>query len=109
MRLALAGLPVYPRSVLIRNRALAMEMLAHMGDRPACLLRGHGVTVTGATVEEAVVRTIALETLAKVTLQLAQLGTTAPIIPANDLAELPDLGAGFNNDAQWRALVAETT
>jgi ribulose-5-phosphate 4-epimerase/fuculose-1-phosphate aldolase len=107
MRLALGGIPVYPRSVLIRRRDLAREMLEYMGDRPACLLRGHGVTVTGETVPEAVVRTIAVETLASVTLQLARLGADVPEVPEADLAELPDLGAGFNNDAQWRAFLAE--
>jgi 3,4-dihydroxyphthalate decarboxylase len=107
MRLAAQGVPVYPRSVLIRNRELAKEMLACMDNRAVCLLRGHGVTVTGATVQEAVVRTIALETLARVTLDLAKLGADVPVVPADDLAELPDLGSGFNNDAQWRALIAE--
>lgn len=109
MRLAVGGVPVYPRSVLIRRRDLAQEMLAAMGDRPVCLLRGHGVTVTGATVEEAVVRTIALETLARVTVELHRLGSEVPEVSEADMAELPDLGAGFNNDAQWRALVAEVS
>lgn len=107
MRLAAGGIPVYPRSVLIRRPELAREMLAAMGDRPVCLLRGHGITVAGRTVEEALVRTIALETLARVTLQLAQLGANVPVVPEPDLDELPDLGGAFNNDAQWRALLAE--
>lgn len=107
MRLAAGGIPVYPRAVLIRRRDLAQEMLAAMGDRPVCLLRGHGVTVTGRSVEEAVVRTIALERLASVTLHLAQLGAYVPAIGAADLAELPDLGTAFTNDAPWRALLAE--
>lgn len=108
MRLAAEGVPVYPRSVLIRRRDLAQEMLAAMGDRPVCLLRGHGVTVTGASVEEAVVRTIALETLGRVTLELHRVGAeNVPPVSDADLAELPDLGAGFNTGAQWRALVAD--
>ncbi|SFK83697.1 class II aldolase/adducin family protein [Amycolatopsis sacchari] len=106
MRLAVGGVPVYPRSVLIRRRELAEEMLAAMGDRPVCLLRGHGVTVTGASVEEAVVRTIALETLARVTLELNRLGADVPPVSDADLAELPDLGPAFTTGAQWRALLA---
>ena len=39
--------PVYPRSVLINTAALAAEMRAAMGDRPVCVLRGHGITTTG--------------------------------------------------------------
>jgi 3,4-dihydroxyphthalate decarboxylase len=108
MRLAAGGIPVYERPVLIRTRALAEEMLAAMGDRPACLLRGHGLTVAGSSVAEAVIHTIALETLARVTLRLAQVGAhDVADVSAADLAELPDLGAGFNVDAQWRSLLAE--
>ncbi len=107
MRLALHGVPVYPRSVLIRRPDLAKEMLAAMGDRPACLLRGHGVTVTGANVRQAVVRALDLNALAKVTLAVAATGRTAEDIPPEDIAELPDLGSAFNDDANWRYYAAK--
>ncbi|WP_236791040.1 class II aldolase/adducin family protein [Amycolatopsis sp. GM8] len=107
MRLAAGGVPVYPRAVLIRRRDLAQEMLASMGDRPVCLLRGHGLTVTGATVEEAVLRTLALEKLARVTIQLHQVGADVAAVSDEDQVELPDLGSAFNTDTQWRALLAE--
>lgn len=102
MRLAKDGIPVYPRSVLIRRPDLAKEMLAAMGDRPVCVLRGHGVTVTGSTVREAVIRAINLNVLATVTLTVATAGGTAGDIPDEDIAELPDLGSAFNDDANWR-------
>ena len=107
MRLAAGGVPVYERSVLIARAELADEMLAAMGDRPACILRGHGITVTGETVEEAVVRAVDLDELCRVTLQLAQLGVTAPEVPERDRAELPDLGGTFNDQLHWRALTAD--
>ncbi len=106
MRLAAGGVPVYPRSVLIARDELADEMLAAMGDRPACILRGHGITVTGASVEEAVVRAVDLDELCSITLRLAQLGVTAPEVPAADQAELPDLGGAFNDQLHWQALTA---
>jgi ribulose-5-phosphate 4-epimerase/fuculose-1-phosphate aldolase len=59
-RMALDGVPTYPRSVLIRRADLAAEMLEAMGDRPVCVLRGHGITATGASVEQAVVRALNL-------------------------------------------------
>jgi ribulose-5-phosphate 4-epimerase/fuculose-1-phosphate aldolase len=102
LRMAHDGVPVYPRSVLIRRPALAKEMLAAMGDRPVCVLRGHGITVTGANVRQAVVRALNLDALATVTLAVASTGRTAEDIPAEDLAELPDLGSAFNDDATWR-------
>jgi 3,4-dihydroxyphthalate decarboxylase len=107
MRLAADGVPVYGRSILIARAELADEMLAAMGDRPACILRGHGVTVMGATVEEAVVRAVDLDELCSVTLRLAQLGVTAPEVPEADRAELPDLGGAFNDQLHWQALAAE--
>ena len=106
MRLAAGGIPVYGRSVLIARTELADEMLAAMGDRPACILRGHGITVTGASVEEAVVRAVDLDELCAVTLRLAQLGVTAPEVPKADQAELPDLGGAFNDQLHWQALAA---
>lgn len=107
MRMALDGVPVYPRSVLIRRPDLAREMIAAMGDRPICVLRGHGITVTGASVQEAVVRALNLNALATVTLELARLGARPPEVPAEDVAELPDLGSAFNDLAVWRHLEAK--
>lgn len=106
MRLAHDGVPTYPRSVLIRRPDLAHEMLAAMGDRPVCVLKGHGITVTGANLREAVVRALNLNALAAVTLAAARTGHAPEDIPAADIAELPDLGSAFNDDATWRYLLA---
>ncbi len=107
MRMALDGVPVYRRSVLIRRPDLAHEMIAAMGTRPICVLKGHGITVTGASVEEAVVRAVNLNALATVTLELARLGVTPQDVPEDDVAELPDLGSAFNELSVWRYLVAK--
>jgi 3,4-dihydroxyphthalate decarboxylase len=113
MRMALDGVPVYPRSVLIRRPELAHEMIAAMGDRPVCVLKGHGITVTGDSVEQAVVRALNLNALAAVTLAVAQAGgpnpTPADPIPAEDIAELPDLGSAFNDLTTWRHYAAKLT
>jgi ribulose-5-phosphate 4-epimerase/fuculose-1-phosphate aldolase len=106
MRMAAAGIPVYPRAVLIRRPDLAQEMIAAMGDSPVCVLRGHGVTTTGESVEQAVVRALNLDVLAKVNLDLARLGHSVPDITSEDMAELPDLGGAFNDLAVWRHHVA---
>jgi ribulose-5-phosphate 4-epimerase/fuculose-1-phosphate aldolase len=102
MRLALDGIPVYPRAVLIRRPELAAEMLAAMGGAPVCVLRGHGVTTTGATIAQAVLRALNLESLARITLGVARAGGQPPALPAEDVAELPDLGATLNEDHRWR-------
>ena len=102
MRLAHDGIPVYPRAVLIRRNELAAEMLAAMGPAPACVLRGHGVTTTGSSIQEAVIRALNLESLAEVILSAAQAGGNPPELPQADIAELPDLGGTLNEESVWR-------
>lgn len=105
MRLALEGIPRFPRSYLITRSELAAPLIERMGEKNVCLMKGHGVTVTGKTVEEATVRTLNFHALAKISLQVAQTGKTAPDIAPEDLAELPDLGATFNDLWAWRYYV----
>ena len=101
-RMARDGIPVYPRGVLIRRADLAGQMLAAMGEAPACVLRGHGVTTTGASIAEAVIRALHLESLARVVLGAAQAGGHPADLPEADAAELPDLGSALNEGSIWR-------
>jgi 3,4-dihydroxyphthalate decarboxylase len=107
MRLALDGIPVYPRAVLISRRELAVEMAEVMGSRPVCLLRGHGITVAASSVEGATTMAVDLDALLRVTVELARLGVEPPVLSDEDLAELPDLGPGFNERFVWQSLVRE--
>lgn len=101
-RLAAGGVPVYPRGVLIRTRELAAEMVRALADRPVVLLRAHGLTSTGTSVPEAVLRAVSIDTLARLSLTVTASGGTLVDLPARDLAELPDLGGGFNLGTAWR-------
>jgi ribulose-5-phosphate 4-epimerase/fuculose-1-phosphate aldolase len=105
-KLAADGIPVYPRGVLIDTSTLAAEMLDAMGDRPVCVLRGHGVTTTGVSVEQAVSRALALDSLARVASGVVALGGSVDALPAVDLESLPDLGPGFNDAHLFRHLEA---
>lgn len=107
MRLAAKGIPVYRRGVLVARHELAREMVATMDGADVCLLRGHGVTVVGDDVEAAIVRCVALNTVLEVTVELARLGAAPEGVSDGDLADLPDLGASFNERQSWRALLAE--
>lgn len=100
--LAAGGVPVHPRSVLIRTRRLAAEMVAAMGEGPVVVLRGHGLTAVGADPAEAVLRARSVDTLARMILAVASAGGVPRPIPADDLAELPDLGRGLDQDVAWR-------
>lgn len=107
LRMAERGVPVYPRSVLITRLALAEEMFGAMGSAEICLLKGHGVTVVGRSVEEATVKVVNLDALCRLTVDLARIGATPTDIPPEDLAELPDLGGHFNDRMAWDALLWE--
>ena len=102
MRMARDGIPVYSRAVLIRRAELAVQMLAAMGRAPVCVLRGHGLVASGATIAEAVIRALNVESLARVVLGVAQAGGHPPDLPDEDIAELPDLGSTLNEENLWR-------
>jgi ribulose-5-phosphate 4-epimerase/fuculose-1-phosphate aldolase len=100
-KLAADGVPVYRRGVLIRTRRLAEEMVEAMGDRPVVLLRGHGLTSSGGSVEEAVLRAVSVDQLARLSLAVVSAGGQLRDLPAEDMAELPDLGGAVQSMA-WR-------
>ena len=86
MALGAAGIPIFPRSILIRERAVGEALAQCLGYKSVCILRGHGIVTTGATVEEATIRAIQLETLASVTLEIAKAGGTPNLISDEDQA-----------------------
>ena len=104
MSLTLGGVPIYPRSVLIRNQELANSLISVMGANDVCLMKGHGITVTGKSIEEATVRAIKFESLAQITLQVAQLGRTAPDIPWMDIEDFVRTSKGgsmLSRGVEW--------
>lgn len=101
-QLAAGGVPVYPRGVLVRNQRLAAEMVEAMGERPVVVLRGHGLTSAAASVEQAVLQAIGVDVLARLSLTVTASGGTLVDLPDEDMAELPDLGPGFNTETAWR-------
>lgn len=84
MALAAAGIPIFPRSILIRERAVGEALANCMGYKHVCILRGHGIVTTGTTVQEATIRAIQLETLAGITLEIAKAGGTPEVISPED-------------------------
>ena len=106
MRLAEA-VPTFDFAGLVRSRARGEQMVAVMGDAPVCVLRGHGLTVIGATVQQAVVRALNFVTLARMTAAVAATGREAREVTDEDREDLPDLGSAFNDDQVWRYYVAK--
>ena len=79
LAIAAAGVPVYPRSVLINSDALARELINTMGTQNCCLMKGHGITVVESSVEAATLLALRLEKLAQITLDLSLLKKSTDI------------------------------
>ena len=78
-RLALNGVPTYQRSITIHDDRLGQEFATFMGSSDVALMRGHGVSVVGSGVEDATVRTMALNELVTMTYKAYLLGAPKPI------------------------------
>jgi ribulose-5-phosphate 4-epimerase/fuculose-1-phosphate aldolase len=80
--------------MLIRDRRLG-EALAHsLGDRPAVLMRGHGSTVVGTSLRQAVFRAVYTEVNARLQAEAMRLGTVTFLTDAEAAA------ASRTNDGQ---------
>lgn len=101
LHMALAGIPVFPRAILINRPEVASQLLAVMGQRDICLMKGHGITVTGRTIEEATTRAINIEMLARMTLEVAQTGRPYEDIPWLDIQEFVRSGRTLPEREKW--------
>lgn len=79
LKLMLEGIPTYERSVLISNPQLGHDLAATLGAKHVCMMRGHGITATGTTIEEAALRAISLNELAEMNYRARLLGDPQPI------------------------------
>jgi len=65
--------------VLINTAQLGRELTAALGQKRACLMRGHGITTAADSIEEASVIALALNELATMNYQARLLGAPRPI------------------------------
>jgi L-ribulose-5-phosphate 4-epimerase len=85
------ALPVYADTInLIRTPELGAGVARALGPHRAVLLRSHGVVMTGASLQEAVVLCIMLEEAARIQLLAEAAGVEAPDFPPDDVARLRD-------------------
>ena len=104
LAIVLKGVPVFPRAVTVVNKDLAASMLKSMGNRDVLLMRGHGITVTGPSLEQATVLAIRFNRVAKIMWEIALSGREAPNLSDEDMArydgrERPARG-GWRNTLQ---------
>jgi ribulose-5-phosphate 4-epimerase/fuculose-1-phosphate aldolase len=77
-----------------------------MGDKQACLMRGHGITSAGPNIEDATLTAIKLNDAAVINYQASLLGTPQPI-PQEDVNILVgksrgDSGKLVHAGSNWR-------
>jgi L-fuculose-phosphate aldolase len=105
LRLLVEGLATYPRSITVSNEKLGEEFARAMGNKPACLMRGHGITSAGTSVEEATLTAIKLNDAAVINYQASLLGTPQPI-PQEDIDILVGKsrapGKSVHANSNWR-------
>jgi L-fuculose-phosphate aldolase len=112
LQLALEGIPTYERSILISTPELGAELARVIGPSSTCMMRGHGITTVGTSVEEAALAAIHLNDLATVNYQARLLGDPVPI-PKDEQDAFrrgpgSPSGAGRRVAALWRYYCALT-
>jgi L-fuculose-phosphate aldolase len=111
--LALEEMPLFDRSVLINTRELGEELVRAIGKKRACLMRGHGITTVGESIEEAGVVALGLNELATMNYHAHLLGEPRAISPADiealqpaiERLSLPSRAPGepaASTETEWR-------
>lgn len=91
--------------LLVRDAGLGRALAAHMGEQAVVLMRGHGFTTVGATIEEAVFR--AYYTAANCELQMAALRLGEPHYLSPAEAAACDASTRKQVDRAWNLWVHE--
>jgi ribulose-5-phosphate 4-epimerase/fuculose-1-phosphate aldolase len=78
-KLALDGIPTYPRAITITTPELGADLVKAMDSKRVCLMRGHGITTAHQSVEDAALDAIALNELATINYEAQLLGDPEPI------------------------------
>jgi ribulose-5-phosphate 4-epimerase/fuculose-1-phosphate aldolase len=98
--------PCYPSAELVESAALGAALASALGDSRAILMKNHGLTAVGSSIEQAVVRAVSLERSCRTQLAAAQLGGVVPIAPEELGRMSARLGANqAREQAIWRYLV----
>lgn len=96
--------PVYPYSWLINSNERGRKLAEFMAGHDACILRGHGIVTVGATVQQAVVRAIRLNTIAAASAAAHMIGADYQL-GEDEIAELMpaegSAGAAFAEREVW--------
>jgi ribulose-5-phosphate 4-epimerase/fuculose-1-phosphate aldolase len=105
LSIILKGVPVYERAATVVNKEMGTEMVGAMGDRDILLMRGHGITVSGGSVEAATVQAIRFDRLSQIMWEIAVSGREPIEMGDEDRARYERVGqAPRNRAAGWASL-----
>lgn len=117
-QLAIAGLPVYDSSVRICDEERGKDFATFFGDKPAALLRGHGIVAVGENPEQAGLMTMCVKEVTEMNYKARLLGNPKPL-PAAEIEELKTMyeegralgsaGGLVGDMAVWRAYEAQAS
>ncbi len=94
--------PLWDDPLLLRNDDAASRLADQLGDSRAIVLRGNGVILTGATVEESIVMTFFLEEAAKTELTVLAIGGNAePVVLPDEQAAARAVSSGRVFERMW--------
>jgi ribulose-5-phosphate 4-epimerase/fuculose-1-phosphate aldolase len=90
--------------LLIRDSDLGAALASSLGSHCVVLMRGHGATVVGASVREAVFRAVYTEVNARLQLEALRLGPAIYLTPEESVAATRSVGGQINRAWDlWRA------
>jgi L-fuculose-phosphate aldolase len=100
------GVALYPSAELVETAEQGDELARTLGSAAVALLKNHGLTAVGDSIEQAVVRAVSFERSCRLQLAAAQFGGAAPIAPD----EVDRMSARFQRQSNreqsiWRYLV----
>ena len=85
--------------MLIRDHDLGHSLAMALGSSPVALMRGHGVTIVGANLKEAMFRSVYTEVNARVQMQAMSLGAVEYL--STEEAELAEKANSGQYDRPW--------
>ena len=102
------GIPIYDireesgmTSMLVNDARKGSALATELGDRPAVLMRGHGVAVSGPSIPFAVGRSIYLEVNAAIQLQAIGLGGSVTYLDPAEAQAVLDAGENRRYERPW--------
>jgi ribulose-5-phosphate 4-epimerase/fuculose-1-phosphate aldolase len=73
-----AGVPIYPRPILIVDQAEGRDLARALGGAPAIMIKGHGIVTVGRSIDDACINTLYMERTAKLQAIAHALGYPGP-------------------------------